>query len=307
MKTIFRSAAGERGGKGRRAGLEVGARAEHRVGVDHRAGIAPGDVLAEVRLIDRLVVDAGVGGDDVHAAQALDQLAFLRHFRRVLAELVAESEIDAARIGRGSDAAARLEARFFAQVLESRVAHHLDVAHHVDVGDGYEALRAPEAPDLDLVLERTSWRFAVLAGEDRALLARQLQRLFALARLRSEVLLVLVGLVLVGVGVGRRRALARDVRPFHGELGVHLEPLLGLAVRLGPDRLRRALGLAHPAVDAFVRMDDEHVLALVEAIHRADLDAVHVLALDAVFGDDVGHGVDYRIRGPISTMSGSWT
>jgi hypothetical protein len=36
-------------------------------------------------------------------------------------------------------------------------------------------------------------------------------------------------------------------------------------------------------------MDDEHVLALVEAIDRADLDAVHVLALDAVFGDDVSH------------------
>jgi hypothetical protein len=37
-------------------------------------------------------------------------------------------------------------------------------------------------------------------------------------------------------------------------------------------------------------MDDEHVLALVEAVHRADLDAIHILALDAVLGDDVGHG-----------------
>jgi hypothetical protein len=36
-------------------------------------------------------------------------------------------------------------------------------------------------------------------------------------------------------------------------------------------------------------VDDEHVLALVEAVDRANLDAVHVLALDAVFVDDVSH------------------
>jgi hypothetical protein len=36
-------------------------------------------------------------------------------------------------------------------------------------------------------------------------------------------------------------------------------------------------------------MDDEHVLALVETIHRAYLNAVHVFALDAIFSDDVGH------------------
>jgi hypothetical protein len=36
-------------------------------------------------------------------------------------------------------------------------------------------------------------------------------------------------------------------------------------------------------------MNDEHVLAFVETIDRADLDAIHVFALDAIFGDDVGH------------------
>jgi hypothetical protein len=35
-------------------------------------------------------------------------------------------------------------------------------------------------------------------------------------------------------------------------------------------------------------MDDEHVLALVEAVHRANLHAIHQLALDAAFVDDVG-------------------
>jgi hypothetical protein len=36
-------------------------------------------------------------------------------------------------------------------------------------------------------------------------------------------------------------------------------------------------------------MDDEHVLALVEAVYGADLDAVGVLTFDADFGNDVGH------------------
>ena len=48
--------------------------------------------------------------------------------------------------------------------------------------------------------------------------------------------------------------------------------------------------LFRSAVDAFVRVDHQHVLALVETVHGADLDAVHILALDAVLGDDIGHG-----------------
>jgi limonene-1,2-epoxide hydrolase len=37
-------------------------------------------------------------------------------------------------------------------------------------------------------------------------------------------------------------------------------------------------------------MDDEHVLAFIKAVHRTDFDAVHQLALDAAFVDNVGHG-----------------
>jgi hypothetical protein len=36
-------------------------------------------------------------------------------------------------------------------------------------------------------------------------------------------------------------------------------------------------------------MDDEHVFAFVETIHGAHFHAVHVFALDAIFGDDVSH------------------
>src|SRR5947207_183051 len=114
-------------------------------------------------------------------------------------------------------------------------------------------------------------------------------RLFALARLGSEVLLEFVGFTFVLVGIGGRGALARDVRPLDRELGVHLEPFFRLAVGVGNDGIGRALGLADAAVDALVGMDHQHVVALVEAVDGADLHAVHVLALDAVFGDDVSH------------------
>ena len=50
----------------------------------------------------------------------------------------------------------------------------------------------------------------------------------------------------------------------------------------GRNRLRGALRLADAAIDALVRMDDQHVFAFVEAVHRTDLHAVHVLAADAV-------------------------
>jgi hypothetical protein len=42
-------------------------------------------------------------------------------------------------------------------------------------------------------------------------------------------------------------------------------------------------------------MDDEHVVALVEAIDGAHLDAIHVFAADAVIVDDVGHGCSDHI------------
>jgi hypothetical protein len=41
-------------------------------------------------------------------------------------------------------------------------------------------------------------------------------------------------------------------------------------------------------------MDDQHIFALVEAIHGTDLDAVHVFAFDAIIVDDVGHLLTLR-------------
>jgi hypothetical protein len=61
-------------------------------------------------------------------------------------------------------------------------------------------------------------------------------------------------------------------------------------VFLGQDGVDRALGDAHRAVDALVGIDGQEIRALAEAIDRANIDAIGVLAADARFGDDVGHG-----------------
>ena len=61
----------------------------------------------------------------------------------------------------------------------------------------------------------------------------------------------------------------------------------GLGIWL--DCVDGALGFANTAIDAFVRVDDEHVLAFVEAVDRTYLDTVHVLTFDTALVDDVRH------------------
>jgi hypothetical protein len=58
---------------------------------------------------------------------------------------------------------------------------------------------------------------------------------------------------------------------------------------VGNDGFRRILRLAHAAIDAPIEVDDEHVLAFLETIHRTGLDAIHMLALNAIIGRDEGH------------------
>ena len=93
-------------------------------------------------------------------------------------------------------------------------------------------------------------------------------------------------LPLLGVGWGGffDRNIWPDFRVFRIQRQPFLKPRLG--VRL--DRVDRAFRHADPAIDAFVRVDDEHVLALVEAVHGAHVDAVHKFAANAALVDDVG-------------------
>jgi hypothetical protein len=77
------------------------------------------------------------------------------------------------------------------------------------------------------------------------------------------------------------------------ELDVRLVVVLPLlrSVVLVEDRLDRAHRLAGTAVDAFIRVDVEGPLTLVDAVDRALLDARLVLDVDTRLRDDVGHAV----------------
>src|SRR5690606_13565871 len=100
--------------------------------------------------------------------------------------------------------------------------------------------------------------------------------LTALSGLVREIFLELAVLALELLRVGGGRALDGDVGPFASIGGVDLQPLavrLVFGVRL--DGVDRTFRLANAAVDTFVGADDQEVLALVETVHGAHLDAVH--------------------------------
>jgi hypothetical protein len=113
-------------------------------------------------------------------------------------------------------------------------------------------------------------------------------RLVAFTGIGTEVFGKFVGHVHEGIGVWGRRLFPRDVGPNGRVLAVEVEPLFEPWLCVGLDSVNRAFRLANAAIDAFVGVDDEHVLALVEAVHRTNLDAVHVLAANAALVDDVG-------------------
>src|SRR6266699_5381783 len=87
--------------------------------------------------------------------------------------------------------------------------------------------------------------------------------------------------------VGRGRFFDRNIWPDFRVFRIQRQPFLKPRLGVGLDRVDRAFRLADPAIDAFVRVDDEHVLALVEAVHGAHFDAVHGFAANAALVDDV--------------------
>ena len=88
--------------------------------------------------------------------------------------------------------------------------------------------------------------------------------------------------------VGRGRFFDHNIWPDSRVFRIQRQPFLKprLGVRL--DRVDRAFRHADPAIDAFVRVDDEHVLALVKAVHGAHVDAVHDFAANTALVDDEG-------------------
>jgi hypothetical protein len=78
---------------------------------------------------------------------------------------------------------------------------------------------------------------------------------------------------------------------------IQLEPAPETGLGIGSDSFGRALWLAHAAIDVFNGINHEHVFALVEAVNRTHLDAIHVFSFVAIFDDDGRHLVDSRGQG----------
>ena len=95
--------------------------------------------------------------------------------------------------------------------------------------------------------------------------------------------------IYIVVGIGWGISLYGDIGPDAGVFSIQLKPFFHVRLSIGLNRIHRTFRFADAAVDAFVGMDHQHVLALIETIHRADFHAFHRFALDADFIDDIGH------------------
>ncbi|VFU10856.1 protein of unknown function [Methylocella tundrae] len=113
--------------------------------------------------------------------------------------------------------------------------------------------------------------------------------LIALAGIGGEKLFEFARSSVERLGVRSLLALHCDVRPGLRHFCVQLNPLFDPLLGIRLDRFGGAFGFADAAVNAFVRMDNEHVFAFIEAVYRTHLHAIHVFALDAILQDDIGH------------------
>jgi hypothetical protein len=91
--------------------------------------------------------------------------------------------------------------------------------------------------------------------------------------------------------IGWRVLLLGNDRPFARKLGIQLKEmfLVGREVIFGVDCIGRAFRFTQGAINAFIRVDNQEVRTFVKAVYGADLNAIGVLALDAVFGDHERH------------------
>ena len=77
----------------------------------------------------------------------------------------------------------------------------------------------------------------------------------------------------------------------------------GEYAELWPNITRMIAPMPDATVNTFIGVNDEHVLPLVETIHRAYFDAIGVFAFDTKVVDDIGHFFLFRSSGAFSILS----
>jgi len=68
------------------------------------------------------------------------------------------------------------------------------------------------------------------------------------------------------------------------------------------NRVDGAFRFTNTAINALIRVDDEHVFAFIETVDGTNFDTIHELAFDAFVLDDIGHAAlapNLRLRRPI--------
>src|SRR5262249_20838565 len=167
---VTRRAPGERGGKRRRSAFEIRARAAHAVAIDHDPGIAVGDVLADERRHNGLIVDAGIRHQQPERLQRGDRAAFEVDHPGLLLEPMRGREVGAARICDGGNPYTPLVRRQARQLLEPfdpGFPERLGIGHNVRLAHRDEVARAEIVSDLDLMRDRPLRRLAELARPQR--------------------------------------------------------------------------------------------------------------------------------------------
>ena len=109
--------------------------------------------------------------------------------------------------------------------------------------------------------------------------------LIPFARFGGEPVLIFVLLVFEFLGFGKLVLFLGNVWPGFRITAVDFYPFEGSVLCIGDDGFDRAFRLAHPAIDTFIGVNDQHILALVKAIHGADFYTVRVFTFDT----DIGH------------------
>src|SRR5262249_49671352 len=135
---VPRRARRQRGGERRGPALEVRTRAAHAVAIDHHSGVPIGDVLAQNRRHDRLVVDAGIGHQYAQRLQRGNRAAFEVDHPGLLFEPMRSREVGAARIRDGGNPytpRVRRQPRQPFEPFDAGWPQRLGVGH--DVGLGY--------------------------------------------------------------------------------------------------------------------------------------------------------------------------
>jgi hypothetical protein len=111
----------------------------------------------------------------------------------------------------------------------------------------------------------------------------------ALAGIWREILLELAFFAVKLLGVGKRILLDGNIGPDGCIFRIDLQPLVETRFGIRLDRFCRTFGLAHTAIDAFIRVNDQKIFADIETVNRANFHTIGIFAANAIVSHDIGH------------------